>query len=644
MIMTETTREENHDGVGVVDKQSSATGNDSYSMQPPTEEQPLASTSVEVQMGGLKNSTDNVRNKEDGDSHRESAPERVEKKELSDGVPTEKASSPDSESVPCYLEQKDVLVSDHQGYRGIYSGRLLVTPSKSNSDNNNNSHANTDSQLLPDGQGSIQYQDHPDYQSYTGSWSRGAFHGQGCSRHNNGDSYSGVHQMGFRHGFGTLRWADGRTYSGSFVHNLRHGQGCYTWPDTGSTYSGAYEQGVRTGYGKFVDPANGVEYVGDWLDGTYHGYGQLITTAVNEGKRVYRGNFEHGWKQGRGMELNPDGSVRHDGFWKKNEPVLETKNQDAETKSSSNTLLVVQKEEVCDANGLKGIYRGILHVETRLPHGNGVLKYHHPTSKDAADCLDEYEGCFAMGVYSDKGRLRWKSGDCYDGDYVDGKRHGKGVYSWKDGRQYKGDFVTDMRHGQGTMIYGKNSSDVYVGSFKNSHREGYGRFVFADGSVYEGMWKQGRYHGEGKLVSCNKQTYEGTFLDGLAHGQGKETGPDGKVVYEGTWIHGDPEPEAKRKADLAQKRNDAEAASRREPPCEAVVDMEIQDAEGTFGQYTGLVLVENKKPHGVGRMVYLGGGRIHEGFWRNGLKAGHGRCFFVKQGDHHEGEYANNVR
>ena len=170
------------------------------------------------------------------------------------------------------------------------------------------------------------------------------------------------------------------------------------------------------------------------------------------------------------------------------------------------------------------------------------------------------------------------------------------------------------------------------------------------------------YHGQGELVSSKDDggnTYVGAFSQGLAHGWGKEVRPDGTIVYEGNWINGDTEPEAKEKTEEAmrrlaaqstirQPRRDKESMTARggppEPDCEAVVDMEVKDAEGNRGQYTGLVLSKNQKPHGVGRMVYGDGRRIHEGFWKNGMKEGHGRCLFVSNGDFHEGEYKNNVR
>jgi hypothetical protein len=219
-----------------------------------------------------------------------------------------------------------------------------------------------------------------------------------------------------------------------------------------------------------------------------------------------------------------------------------------------------------------------------------------------------------------------------------------------------------MRHGFGKFIYGKNqNADWYEGEFINGRREGKGRFVFGNGSVYEGEWKKGVYHGQGTLVRQgknhgeNKTTYTGMFDHGVAHGRGTEMNADGDIIYEGDWIHGDPEPEAIYKAQQRQHpgtpsrhhpRRDSESTTLGppQPECEAVVDVQVVDAEGNAGQFTGLVMFGTKKPHGVGRMVYLDGRRVHEGFWSRGMKEGHGRCMFVEQGDFHEGEYKDNVR
>lgn len=563
-----------------------------------------------------------------------------------------------------HAERQKISTTDHKGSAGIYSGRVLT---------NGN---------IPDGPGTMEYENHPTVASYTGHWSRGAWMGQGQATLLNGDSFSGEHQNGARHGSGTYTWSDGRSYAGTFAQDQRHGQGSYTWP-CGANYCGAYDHGVRTGYGKYLDPTEGISYQGDWRAGVYQGYGVLTTAIVPDvqpgengsdvdlPKRVYRGNFDNGQAHGQGVEILPDGTIRHDGMWKQGVPIGKDGLPLAPPKAAEPDtppppeFTVVQNEQVQDANGLTGIYRGILHVASHKPHGNGVLAYDkmQAASPKFDDQLDYYEGCLEMGCYHGRGRLHWRNGDCYDGNYVMGKRQGQGTYKWSDGRHYKGDFLDDMRHGFGKFVYGKHqSADWYEGEFVQGRREGKGRFVFADGSKYDGQWKAGVYHGVGTLISCQKDggtTYSGTFHNGLAHGQGKETAADGTVTYEGNWIQGDPEQEALRKQTLAKQRMASESTlrqprrdqdattafgSRPQPQCEAVVDMEVEDAEGNRGQYTGLVLSQSRKPHGVGRMVYLDGRRIHEGFWENGMKHGHGRCLFVEQGDFHEGEYKNNVR
>ncbi|CAB9510688.1 MORN repeat protein [Seminavis robusta] len=607
------------------------------------------------------------------------------------------------------VERKQVTLMDHKGRQGVYTGRvILIQKIQDNTipDNDNDNDNDKQELMMPDGHGTMEYkvdsntdnasnnnnnQPTSPVATYTGHWQRGAWHGQGQATMVNGDTYAGEHQHGTRHGSGTYQWKDGRTYAGSFCRDNRHGQGTYTWP-CGAVYSGEYHHGVRQGYGKYLEPTEGISFMGDWKQGSYHGYGVLTSTILTEDekdnqtnkgistdlpKRIYRGNFVKGQAHGHGVEVNPDGTIRHDGEWKNGTPLdrngnpLPDSEEEEEEPPKQPELLVVQNQvNVRDANGLQGTYRGILHVATGLPHGSGTLTYgKYQKSPHQDDLLEEYEGCFDMGQYHGRGRLRWKNGDGYDGEYVQGKRHGQGTYKWHDGRHYKGEFQDDMRHGFGKFVYGQNqNADWYEGSFVKGRREGQGRFVFSDGAVYDGGWKEGLYHGQGTLISAaknsknkagGKTTYTGGFERGLAHGQGKETAPDGTVVYEGNWINGDPEPEAKRKAAKLEAQeqqyqavmgrpSDQESTSSRggprQPECEAVVDREVVDAEGNTGQYTGLVLFGTNKPHGVGRMVYLDGRRIHEGFWKNGMKDGHGRCLFVEQGDFHEGEYKNNVR
>ena len=119
------------------------------------------------------------------------------------------------------------------------------------------------------------------------------------------------------------------------------------------------------------------------------------------------------------MEIRPDGTIRHDGQWIEGVPVHKDGTPIDGPKEVVPEFTVVQNETVQDANGLTGIYRGILHMASHKPHGNGVLQYNSmQSSPKHDDQLDFYEGCFEMGRYHGRGRLHWKNGDSYDGEYV----------------------------------------------------------------------------------------------------------------------------------------------------------------------------------------------------------------------------------
>lgn len=45
-----------------------------------------------------------------------------------------------------------------------------------------------------------------------------------------------------------------------------------------------------------------------------------------------------------------------------------------------------------------------------------------------------------------------------------------------------------MRNGNGTWKSAKSNFDIYVGSYKNDKKCGYGRYVWSNGCIYEGSF------------------------------------------------------------------------------------------------------------------------------------------------------------
>ena len=188
------------------------------------------------------------------------------------------------------------VILDPYGDKGTYTGVILRSTG------------------MPHGSGRMIYQE--DKRTYDGEWRHGRWHGYGMATFANGDKYQGEYRFDQRHGKGRYEWKDGRIYDGNFREDKRHGTGKFTWPD-GAVYEGDFKDGQREGYGMYSF-SDGGKYDGSWKDGRYNGYG----TCQWEDGRCYKGEWLKGMAHGKGVETFADGSIRHDGQWIEDEPVI----------------------------------------------------------------------------------------------------------------------------------------------------------------------------------------------------------------------------------------------------------------------------------------------------------------------------------
>lgn len=99
---------------------------------------------------------------------------------------------------------------------------------------------------------------------------------------------------------------DGSVYVGAKKGDLRHGFGKYTYPN-GDWYEGQWEHNKAHGEGTFWTRTG--TYVGRWREDLKHGLG---TEEFVEGGAQYKGQFAHGFREGKGVLVWPDGS-RYEG-------------------------------------------------------------------------------------------------------------------------------------------------------------------------------------------------------------------------------------------------------------------------------------------------------------------------------------------
>ena len=98
----------------------------------------------------------------------------------------------------------------------------------------------------------------------------------------------------------------------------------------------------------------------------------------------------------------------------------------------------------------------------------------------------------------------------YEGEWADGKKHGKAAQ--------------EVRTRLGDIIWGEGEwkGDVYEGDWVQDHRDGEGKYMWANGDVYRGRWERSKINGRGtkvRLVSPTairhrtaRPVYDVTFL------------------------------------------------------------------------------------------------------------------------------------
>ncbi len=124
----------------------------------------------------------------------------------------------------------------------------------------------------------------------------------------------------------------------------------------------------------------------------------------------------------------------------------------------------------------------------------------------------------------------------YTGNFIQGKREGKAKMTWKDGSYYEGNFVDDMFEGEGTFYDEATkikSTKKYIrgiaytwtaadgkkkGCVSGNCTNGYGTYVYDDGTTYVGEWANGLKNGKGITTLPDKSTFTGMHRNGYLHG------------------------------------------------------------------------------------------------------------------------------
>ena len=162
-------------------------------------------------------------------------------------------------------------------------------------------------------------------------------------------------------------------------------------------------------------------------------------------------------------------------------------------------------------------------AERAVPNRSLDYTYSDDNLLEDTQIIDTFED----GEY----RIEFSNGQ-YEGEIRNNRRNGYGRYLWNDGSSYEGDWVNDKKHGEG--IFRWPSGDVYSGNYVTDRREGLGTKEYAQGDKYIGEWVGGKKQGQGEYVWKNGDVYTGEFKDNMKEGIGVKIWSNG-CRYEGEW-------------------------------------------------------------------------------------------------------------
>ncbi len=99
-------------------------------------------------------------------------------------------------------------------------------------------------------------------------------------------------------------------------------------------------------------------------------------------------------------------------------------------------------------------------------------------------------------------------------------KQGFGTYVYANGSRYTGEFRGGLKHGKGVYYYANGNK--YLGEWKEDLRQGEGKLNYANGDVFTGQFQADFMEGQGTMLFSHGDRYIGSW---------KKNKPNGKGIY-----------------------------------------------------------------------------------------------------------------
>lgn len=267
------------------------------------------------------------------------------------------------------------------------------------------------------------------------------------------------------------------------------------------------------GSGVMYYPSSSSRYVGEFKGGKREGFGYLY--LPNDGN--YMGYWKNNRYDGEGIRQTGDGKVEQ-GLWKEGQLAKPMNNLNLTLDGSAAKFKPGCISGNCfEGNGIKLYPDGMIYLGDFKNGGrNGFGKVYNPDKTiyegrwvndkmDGSGIFVDDQGVKKTGVWKDNvyasagnnpgsvppatGVKNVRQTGCVTGDCI----NGYGTYVYADGSRYIGPFKDSLSHGQGTAIYQKGGVTTrYEGMFERGRVQGRGTYTYADGRKAMGYWEDGK--------------------------------------------------------------------------------------------------------------------------------------------------------
>lgn len=350
--------------------------------------------------------------------------------------------------------------------------------------------------------------------------------GSGIYLYPSGAKYVGQFEAGRITGIGTCYYVNGSKYQGEWLNGFPEGKGVKTLSD-GREISGNWRKGELVKEKREERAKGGASNQTNCISGDCgNGKGTLIYSSG----AVYNGEFKNGIIHGTGVWHFTDGS-KYQGQWADRLP---------EGKGT---------RTYADGTIRTGLWKAGLPIDE-----NGTILEQYITENDPLTYGFEMQsGCLTGNCDNGRGTFAYPNGSKYEGTFENGQPNGSGIYTYPNGERYVGIFRDGFQHGQGKLyrtdetLEGVWEEGEYVGKIRKEAPQsgctsgdcfnGYGTFVFRDGSKYTGSFRNKKPSGRGVMIRPNGDKYTGDWKDGIYDGEGTLYLQNGSKVS-GLWRDG----------------------------------------------------------------------------------------------------------